>query len=56
MTAAREMVGLREEIKRLRAALAYYARPRVYGTGIYSVFVDDGGIAATALDGMEKEG
>ena len=33
----------------LREALAYYAKPRSYGTGQHSVFVDDTAIAKAAL-------
>jgi hypothetical protein len=40
---------LREENERLREALAYYAKPRTYGRGEHSVFIDDCGVAKAAL-------
>ncbi len=45
-----EMSGLRDENERLRTALAYYAKPRTFGKGEHSVFIDDSGVAKTALN------
>lgn len=45
-----EMANLRDENERLRAALAYYAKPRTFGKGEHSVFIDDSGVAKSALE------
>jgi hypothetical protein len=42
------------EIMQLRAALSYYAKPRIYGVGEHSVFIDDTGVAEAAL--AERKG
>ena len=46
---AHELEALRAENARLREALAYYAKPRAYGRGERSVFIDDSGVAQAAL-------
>jgi hypothetical protein len=43
------IIALENEIARLRFALGYYAKPRAYGTGEHSVFIDDSGVAKAAL-------
>jgi hypothetical protein len=47
---ALEMANLCDENARLRAALAYYAKPRTFGKGEHSVFIDDSGVAKAALN------
>lgn len=44
-----EEAALRDENERLRAALAYYAKPRTFGKGEHSIFVDDCAVAKSAL-------
>ena len=44
-----ETARLRDEVERLREALSYYAKPRTYGSGEHSVFIDDCGVARSAL-------
>lgn len=53
--AALQMAALRDENDRLRAALAYYAKPRTFGKGEHSVFIDDSGVAKAALNEPRRE-